>query len=168
MAGLSDVEALRQAVAEFLTLSDAEKIAIMEDPANYGLYNIISDMTLTYEDVEELVEADKYLGPQEEDEAVSAELRDMTWRFNRSTLEPLLTAGEDLVFSVLDGNSRGLNIPKLIYQLPQMKDSSTEINVLLPREKVLSGGECFVPLGEEPDSATYSENGDALWMIQAA
>lgn len=55
MASLSDIETMRQAVGEFPALPDAEKIAILEDPANYGLYNIISDMTLTYGGIEELV-----------------------------------------------------------------------------------------------------------------
>lgn len=48
---------------KFNKMTDEELLEIMHDPRlDGGLYHIISDMTLSYEDIEKLVEVDKYLG----------------------------------------------------------------------------------------------------------
>lgn len=53
-------EAAQRALEKFDALSEEELKAIMLDPKYNGLYHHISDMTLTDEDIEEMVEYEKY------------------------------------------------------------------------------------------------------------
>lgn len=81
-------QAAQKALERFLAQTPEERRVKMTSGEYNGLFDVISDMTLSDDDIEELTQADKYLGPAEceEDDKVSVAERPVFWdEFTPST-----------------------------------------------------------------------------------